>query len=170
MRRKRSVKSAISPIDLEIAKATLADLPEMCRLSKQVHLLHCNRAPHFFHSFSEKAFRRFFKQLIGQNDYFVWVAKAGRRTYGFAVFEVQARRNNPIVKAQRFLYLDQICTDRFARRKGVGKALLRHGLKEATRRGFKEVILDVWDFNQTAQAFFKAHGFRYQIHRLTRKI
>ncbi|MFG6446424.1 ribosomal protein S18-alanine N-acetyltransferase [Microbacterium sp. P07] len=46
-----------------------------------------------------------------------------------------------------------------ARGRGRGRALLRQLLTEASRRGMREVFLDVRDDNDTAQKLYRSEGF-----------
>ncbi len=59
---------------------------------------------------------------------------------------------------ERFL-MDGIFVDPAARGRGVGTALLDAVCREASRRGYKEVRLDVIDTNPRARALYARSGF-----------
>jgi diamine N-acetyltransferase len=155
---------------VKIIKAAPRHLASICRLSRQVHTLHYKKDPSFFRPFSGRAFRAYFRALLADKKHFVWVAEEGGALAAFAVFEVQDEPRNALLKRRHFLYLDQICTDKSVRRRGVGKKIVAYAVKEARSRGFSKLVLDVWHFNGSAQAFFKSLGFRCQIHRMSRSM
>ncbi len=59
----------------------------------------------------------------------------------------------------RVLLMDGIFVDTSARGKGVGTALLRAIVAEASRRGLDSVRLDVIDTNPRARALYEREGF-----------
>lgn len=52
-------------------------------------------------------------------------------------------------------------TDRSARQKGVGTAMLRHIIASARAEGLTRLSLETgsWDYFKPAQAFYRKHGF-----------
>lgn len=62
--------------------------------------------------------------------------------------------------ARRFYHIEEFGVDAAFRRRGVGAALLAFCKQEAARMQFPRVELDVWAFNEDAQRFYEAIGFR----------
>lgn len=56
-------------------------------------------------------------------------------------------------------HISNIAVDPLIRRQGVGKALLRAALAQASRRGADDATLEVRASNQTAQALYRDFGF-----------
>jgi ribosomal protein S18 acetylase RimI-like enzyme len=57
------------------------------------------------------------------------------------------------------VYLHHISVKPGHRRNGVGSALMGAVRDAATKAGIAPIVLDVWNFNEEARAFFRRRGF-----------
>jgi GNAT superfamily N-acetyltransferase len=78
---------------------------------------------------------------------------------GYALCSVQARAANVFSPPVRRLMIDQIAVAPAARRKGYGRALLDAARGLARDLAVDEILLDTWEANHDAHAFFRAAGF-----------
>ena len=58
------------------------------------------------------------------------------------------------------LLIDQISVRPEARGKGIGTALMKQAEILASTLDVERIVLDSWDFNSGAHAFFESRGFR----------
>ena len=79
---------------------------------------------------------------------------------GFAIVQYIDRPASAYQCARRFYHIEEFGVDAAFRRRGVGAALLAFCKQEAARMQFPRVELDVWAFNEDAQRFYEAVGFR----------
>ena len=79
---------------------------------------------------------------------------------GFAIVQYIDRPASAYQCARRFYHIEEFGVDAAFRRRGVGAALLAFCKQEAARMQFPRVELDVWAFNEDAQRFYEAIGFR----------
>ena len=61
---------------------------------------------------------------------------------------------------ERFLWIDLIYVKSGYRRRGLGKRLYQDALNLASKKGFKTVVIDVFESNRTSKAFHRALGFQ----------
>ena len=140
--------------------AERAELPRVNELRRMVSELHAEGRPDLFRTgFCEELQRRVY-QAFESPDADVIVACAGDVICGFAVVQDIDKPGSAYMCAQRFYHIEEFGVDKRYRRRGIGTALLCFCKAEAKRRGFDRVTLDTWAFNETAQKFYEAAGFR----------
>ncbi len=76
-----------------------------------------------------------------------------------AVREPDAQRAG---REDKVAYLEALFVDETARRRGVGTALYEETLRRAKEQGASRLELMVWEFNQSARAFYETVGMRTQ--------
>jgi [ribosomal protein S18]-alanine N-acetyltransferase len=57
------------------------------------------------------------------------------------------------------LHINNVAVDPGARRRGLGRSLMRHALDEATRRGCRSAVLQVRPSNEAALSLYRSFGF-----------
>lgn len=78
---------------------------------------------------------------------------------GYALCTVQSREASVFSPAIRRLLIDHVAVAPEARRQGHGRALL-HAARDLGRvLGVNEILLDTWEANHEAHAFFRSEGF-----------
>ena len=60
----------------------------------------------------------------------------------------------------RTLYVDDLCVDKAARRKGVGRALMARAVEEARALKCYHLDLNVWACNEDAIRFYESIGMQ----------
>jgi len=76
---------------------------------------------HSFIHTPRRCLRNYLKAFCETENNLFTQRKKDKQVVGFAVFEIQEQQANPIVKRQRFFYLDQICVLKSCRRDGLAK-------------------------------------------------
>ncbi len=89
----------------------------------------------------------------------LWVAECGAEVIGFAEARVVEAPSVPGLRAGRRVYVEEIVVAEAARAKGCGKALVKTIEGWAKERRAEELVLNVWERNRGALAFYDAVGF-----------
>jgi ribosomal protein S18 acetylase RimI-like enzyme len=84
---------------------------------------------------------------------------AGDPALGYALCTLQTRDASVFSPAIRRLMVDHIAVAPEARRLGYGRALLQAARDLARALQVDEILLDTWEANHEAHAFFRAMGF-----------
>lgn len=158
---KKEEKQAVT-----VRYATQDELPRVNELRRMVSELHAEGRPDIFCSgFCEELQQRVY-QVFQEHNADVIVACVEDVPCGFAVVQYIDKPESVYMCAQRFYHIEEFGVNEHCRRRGIGTALLCFCKAEAKRRGFDRLTLDVWAFNETAQKFYEAAGFRSYRHYL----
>jgi GNAT superfamily N-acetyltransferase len=87
-----------------------------------------------------------------------YLAMLGDRAVGYA--ELRDEPPPDCVTGRKPVQLSRIYLEQSEIGRGVGAALMKACLEEASRRGCDTIWLSVWDQNHRALAFYDAWGFR----------
>lgn len=83
----------------------------------------------------------------------------GDPALGYALCSLQSREASVFSPAIRRLLIDHVAVAPQARRQGHGRALLRAARDLGRDLGVDEILLDTWEANHDAHAFFRSEGF-----------
>ncbi|MEU8837390.1 GNAT family N-acetyltransferase, partial [Streptomyces sp900116325] len=142
-----------------IRTASTDDVALLATLNDIVHDLHVRHRPDLFVGAPEQ--EAFFAAQIADPSVTVLVADgADGKAVGYALARFVKREGSALTSPDVIISLDQIAVSPDAARAGVGSALLE-AVREAGRTaGCRRLVTSVWDFNETARAFYQASGFR----------
>lgn len=125
--------------ELTIRDATLDDVDAVVAIERE--------------AFADPWSVRSFRELVGRPEVVFEVAVAGAESgaslLGYAIVYVGDSDGD----------LANIATAASARRKGIGRRLLRHVLGSARGRGAHVIFLEVRESNQVARAMYESEGF-----------
>lgn len=139
-------------------RATLADAPTLARLNAHVQGWHTAHYPEaFFPNPDPKALTGYFKDRLSDPGCTAFLT--GDPATGYALCQLQSREASIFSPAIRRLMIDHIAVAPDARRQGQGRALLRAAKDLARDLKVDEILLDTWEANAEAQAFFRSAGF-----------
>jgi len=147
-------------MQLSIAKARSADMPDLVRLNGVVQNLHAEMSPDIFRSdWVASDLEAFWADRLDDQNSEVIIATLDNCAVGYIWFEVQTREQDALHLRRRRIYIHHIAVDERARGGGVGAKLLDQAEFEAERAGISNVVLDAWASNAKAQGFFGARGY-----------
>ena len=141
-----------------IQNAAVEDIPALLELLRQVGQVHHLGRPDLFRPDAQKYDEATLAALLRRPDRPIFVAREGDSVLGYAFCVHKETAGDPVLSDRRTLYIDDLCVDAAHRRRGVGAALLDHVRAYARGRGFDDITLNVWAFNEDARAFYAAHG------------
>lgn len=141
-----------------IRRATPADAPTIARLNAHVQGWHAARYPEvFFPDPDPQALTDWFADRLSDPACVAFLT--GDPATGYALCQLQTREASIFSPAIRRLMIDHIAVAPEARRQGQGHALLKAAKDLARDLAVDEILLDTWEANTEAHAFFRAEGF-----------
>lgn len=141
-----------------IRRATPEDAATLARLNTHVQGWHAAHYPEaFFPTPDPAALTAFFADRLADPACTVFVA--GDPAFGYALCTLHTRDTSVFSPGYRRLMIDHIAVAPEARRRGQGRALLDAARQLARDLQADEIMLDTWDANHDAHAFFRAAGF-----------
>ncbi len=144
---------------MEIRFAREEDLDRVNVLRRQVNDLHVAGKPEVFKPGFCDELRDYIHVIYADPAKRIAVAADGDAILGFAVLNHVTRPENPFMFERDFLDIDEFGVDAGHRRKGVATALVAFIRDWAVSQGFTRLELNMWEFNQSALAFYEAAGF-----------
>ena len=139
-------------------RATPDDAATLARLNAHVQGWHAAHYPEvFFPNPDPQALAAWFTDRLADPDCTAFLT--GDPATGYALCQLQTRAASIFSPPVRRLMIDHIAVAPEARRQGQGRALLEAARDLARSLTVDEILLDTWDANREAHAFFRAAGF-----------
>jgi ribosomal protein S18 acetylase RimI-like enzyme len=141
-----------------IRRATPEDAATLARLNAHVQSWHAAHYPEaFFPNPDLVALTAWFAERLADPACTAFLA--GDPALGYALCMLQTRDISIFSPGYRRLMIDHIAVAPQARREGHGRALLNAARHLARDLKVDEIMLDTWEANHDAHAFFRAAGF-----------
>jgi len=146
-----------------IRKANMNDIPGVISLLYQVNAVHHDIRPDLFKGntvkYNEQELAELFKDE--GKPIFVYEDEDGK-ILGHAFCQIIEIKNNQLLQDIKTLYIDDICVDKDARGRHIGKSLYEHVRDFAKSIGCNNMTLNVWEGNDSALCFYKSMGMKVQ--------
>ena len=150
-----------------VRRAGEADADVLSLLNDDVQRLHASTLPDLFKPLAPETFPATeARTLLANPSNLVFIAEVDSNAAGYAYAEVVHRPESSLRYAWREVHLHHISVRPPYRRRGVASALLHSVRAAAAEIGISLVTLQVWAFNEDAQAFFRRQGFTPYMARL----
>lgn len=139
-------------------RATPKDAPALARLNAHVQGWHAARYPDVFYAAPDPAaLAEWFAARLAEPATTAFLVDDP--PLGYALCQKQTREASVFSPAVCRLLVEQIAVSPEARRMGHGRSLLSAARQLALEIGASEILLDTWEANHAAHAFFRATGF-----------
>lgn len=143
---------------MTVRRASVEDAATLAALNVHVHSWHAAHYPDVFLAAPDpKAVLDWFADRLADPACAGFLA--GDPPLGYALCSWQMRAANAFSPAVSRLMIDHVAVAPPARRQGHGRALLQAARALARDLGVDEILLDTWEANHDAHAFFRAAGF-----------
>ena len=143
---------------MEIRFALDRDIPGMIALLRQVGEVHHRIRPDLFRAGAQKYDEGDLKALLADPSRPIFIAEEGGKVLGYCFCIHRETKNDPVLRDDRSLYIDDLCVDEACRGKHVGQALYDHACGYARQTACRTVTLNVWRGNDSALAFYQKQG------------
>jgi ribosomal protein S18 acetylase RimI-like enzyme len=148
-------------MEISIRKATAGDYNSMCELFDEIDALHRDNLPHIFQKPNGAAREKaYYSELIADENVVLLVAEAGKNLVGF----IHAiAKNMPAVSVfvpRHYVVVDGIVVKSGFQNRGIGRILMDKIQEWAIAKGAASIELNVYEFNETAIAFYENLGYQ----------
>ena len=151
--------------------ATTDDLAAINELAEVMDSLHRENLPdRFRRAEGLNRSRAHVESLICDENTFLRVAELDGRVVGLINAGLDMTPDIPVKRRRRFLKIRGVVVRPDCRRMGVARELFRGACEWARNRGATEVQLTVYEFNDTAAAFWLKQDFTCLSRRLVRSL
>lgn len=144
-----------------VRKAEKRDIADIMSLLYQVNAVHHQIRPDLFKGDTTKYSEQELEAILQDDTNPIFVYDDGK-VEGHAFCQIIEIKNHLLLQDIKTLYIDDICVDKQARGKHVGKALYEHVIDYAREIGCNNVTLNVWEGNDPALSFYKSMGMQVQ--------
>jgi ribosomal protein S18 acetylase RimI-like enzyme len=153
-------------MNIAIRRAGEADAAVLSLLNADVQSLHASALPERFKPPGRDTFATVAGALLTDPGNLVFIAEVDSQPAGYVYAEVLHLPESPLRHAWDEVHLHHVSVRPAFRRKGIASALLDSVRAAAGEIGIDLVTLQVWTFNEDAQAFFRRQGFTPYMARL----
>ncbi len=151
--------------------ATAEDFPSVKSLLLEIQRIHAEALPEVFKAPDPEqiTFERY-QQVISHPQKQIVVALAEEQVVGYVYAEVIQSKGDLFHQPRGWVYVHQIAVEGEFRGQGYAQGLMERVVALARRRGVERVEIEVWGFNQPAQAVYEKLGFTLQSQRLWKQL
>ena len=145
--------------EITVRFAKEEELGRVNELRKQVNDIHVEGKPDVFKPGFSKELQDFIYEIWKDPEQEIVVADCDGTVCGFAVLHHIFKPANPFMYVRDFLDIDEFCVDKKFRRNGAAMKMVEFIKEYAKEKGFKRLELNMWEFNESALAFYESAGF-----------
>jgi len=135
---------------IEVFIATEEDYLAVNEIVKEGHEEHVMEEPTIFKSVESVMPESYYKELIGNEESDILIAKEDEFVLGFAVISVEASPPFESLVQRKYAYIHDFGVKANLQRKGIGKMLFNACITWAKDKKVDSVELNVWEFNTKA--------------------
>jgi ribosomal protein S18 acetylase RimI-like enzyme len=155
-------------MSITVRKVEVEDLDALERLWSEFIDYHKEYDDFFTRSKAgHKHVAKFIRENMDNPDWLVLVAEEDDTVIGYCMSAIMTYP--PIFQVELYGFIQDMAVTESHRRRGAGSLLLKGTLAWFRRQGVSRVEVQVASTNPVSQAFWRAHGFRDYITRLTRE-
>jgi GNAT superfamily N-acetyltransferase len=157
--------------EVTIRRAVAADLPAIVALLEEVDDLHREALPWLLRKVDESRSQEFLEPFTSKPDHTALVAGTPAGTLaGVLLALVREVSPVPIVRPALVAEIETLVVARSFRHQGVGTSLVQAAFQWARDVGATRTELGVYEFNETARAFWESAGFETLSRRLVMQL
>jgi len=136
------------------------DIPGMLNLLLQVGRFHNNIRPDLFRDQPCKYDDAALQELLKDSARPIFVYVDGDDVLGYAFCILEEIKNDPMLRDNTSLYIDDLCVDESHKCQHIGSALYDYVCTYAKEKGCDTITLNVWEGNDSARQFYESKGMK----------
>ena len=148
-------------MEITIRKATPDDYCALCELFNEVDALHRDSLPRIFQQPKGAAREAdYYLGLLTDDNTVILAAEAGEDILGYVHAIVRDAPVFPVFVPRRYAVVDSVVVKSAFKNQGIGRRLMDQAQAWAIAHGATSIELNVYEFNETAIAFYDGLGYR----------
>ncbi len=156
---------------MRIRRAVEKDYEVYCDLFFEINELHRLALPDIFQQPAGKIIdQEYFLSLLKDEQVAIFFAEDEGKAAGFVFILIRDTPPNPLLARRRYGVVDTLVVRPAFQRTGVGRVLMHKAEEWAVRQGISEIELNVYEFNQGAQAFYQRLGYVTYSRKMSKKL
>lgn len=155
---------------VEIRKAEESDIPSLLELLDLIRDLHHKSRPDVFRSTGTKYTAAELAEKLKREDERVFVACEDGSVLGYIFTVMTEYLDRSVLADRKVLYIDDLCVFPASRGRGVGRMLMDRAKEYAKERGCDSMELVCWNFDGSAEGFYRGCGFTTMSKRMEHRL
>ncbi len=157
-------------MEIGIRECTLNDVNGFKALFDLNEIFHREHLPSRFRKPHLDYPEVFLKQTLEDINAKIFLAIYESEVVGYVYILIKDLPNHPIVQPGKIISVEQLTVSPSVRRMKVGSRLMNAAEHFAKSKGFLNLQLNVWKFNETAEKFYEKVGYKAASIVMTKKI
>lgn len=149
-----------------IREAVLKDYESVKKINQEVHQLHVKNLPTIFNETSDILPESYFTQLLESDLSSVMIIEENVDVVAYLIIRTIETPNIAILKKRKYVFIDDLGVMEAYRGQGLGKKLINYALEFCKKIEASSLELSVWDFNESAIAFYEQLGMKTKSRRM----
>jgi ribosomal protein S18 acetylase RimI-like enzyme len=140
--------------------ATLEDKGHVARVFAYENGFHVDLQPEVFNRLDESTILAddWYEKAMDDDAARIVLAEENGTVLGLVYYSI-VRTDNPILRSDRLVYVDELVVMPEHQGRGIGRTLMEHVEDHARKEGVHTVKLQVWDNNEGALGFYRSMGY-----------
>jgi len=158
---------------IHIRRVVEQDYQVYCDLFYEINELHRLALPGIFQQPTGSIMEQeYFLSLLKNEQVAIFFAclESTGQVVGLVAVLIRESSPNPVLVPRSYAVVDTLAVRPAFHRKGVGRALMHEAEEWAASQGVDVVELNVFEFNQSAQAFYQRMGYATFNRKMSKKL
>ena len=156
-RERTSPVTAFGPINVHVASKK--DFKSIVEIMAETEKIHVEGVPWVFRVISSEQKMDDLAIAVSGDTSGILVAEINGTILGYIQLSLKAHENIHMLKARRYVKVQDVAVKQEFRRSGAGSALMKATEAWAKSKGADVIELNVWEFNRGALSFYQAMGY-----------
>jgi ribosomal protein S18 acetylase RimI-like enzyme len=154
------------PMNILVRDAKDTDFEQLVALFAEENRFHAELVPDYIQVTDDILTRDELHEFITDEDSHIFVCETESQVVGAVIVSIHKKSEDRWKKSFETAYIDDLIVSARARRKGVGKRLMKRAIAWARTKGFESIELHVWQSNPGAIRLYESLGFTIIQHRM----
>ena len=133
---------------VKIRQLTTLDLPKILEIERD--------------SFPEPWSRNVFEPILNHGDSYLMIAERNSQVVGYIITVIERKTDWKNLRRVQVGHILNLAVERKQRRQGIGSMLVKHILKELSKRKVEKIYLEVRESNTAAQKLYSRINFKVE--------
>jgi ribonuclease HI len=146
-------------VPINVRAASKKDFKSIVEIMAETEKIHVEAIPWVFRVISSEQKMDDLAIAVSGDTSGILVAEINGTILGYIQLSLKAHENIHMLKARRYVKVQDVAVKQEFRRSGAGSALMKATEAWAKSKGADVIELNVWEFNRGALSFYQAMGY-----------